>query len=103
MWSGSTEKLAILAAALLATGCANTPVHRLTASQAIELATAEVTRQHFDTEGFMPPTASYHPEGAKWIVHWDEKPDEAGMVRIGGDCWVFVDDASGHVTVQGGF
>jgi hypothetical protein len=105
MWRGSTETLAILAAGLLVTGCATTHAPRLTASQAIDLAAVEATRQHFDTRRFMPPTAYYRPEGARWIwvVHWDEKPDKAGMVRIGGDCWAFVDDASGHVTVQGGF
>ena len=97
------KALAIAAAMLLATGCATMHAPRLTATRAIELATAEAIRQRGSMSHLMPPSAIYNPEYGRWTVHWDERPDKEGMVHIGGDYWGFVDDATGHVTVQGGF
>ena len=91
---------------LVGYGCTTTHAPRLTASQAIKLATAEAMQKVGTTDmmrHYMPPTVSYRPERANWVVHWDERPDQAGMVRIGGDYWGYVDDVSGHVSVEGGF
>ena len=99
------EVLAILAATLLAIGCATTHAPRpprLVASQAIDLARAEAIRQDVDMHRVMAPRASYDPEHVSWFVFWDQQPDKAGMVYIGGDYGAQVDDVSGHVTLLRG-
>jgi hypothetical protein len=83
MWHRIIEVLPILIA--LATGCATAHAPPLTALQAIKLATAETARQHVDLQDYKQPYARYNDEDASWFVYWDQWPDNAGTVHIGGD------------------
>jgi hypothetical protein len=97
--------LMIFAVLMVELGCTTTHAPRLTASQAIKLATAVATQKIGTTDmmrQYMSPTVCYRPESAKWVVHWDARPDQASMVLIGSDYWAYVDDVSGSVSVEGG-
>jgi hypothetical protein len=86
-------------AALLVSGCAVTHTPRLTAAEATQRATAEAKREHINMHQLMPPKVFWHPEDRTWMVRWDERPDKAGMVHIGGDYSAEVEDGSANVTI----
>lgn len=85
-------------------GCSTASTPRLTAADAIHLATAAAKQKHVDFTTLLAPKAkfvprSYRPDGieAHWFVWWDQKPDKHGMVTIGGDYSALVMDASRKV------
>ncbi len=90
----------------LATSCITTGIKpRLDAAGATRLATAEARKKHYDFNTVLStPTVRYDAkfEGGSWWVKWDQKPDEHGMVTVGGDFSAFVNDKTGEVTMISG-
>jgi hypothetical protein len=87
----------------LATSCITTAVKpRLDAAGATRLAKVEARKKHYDFNTVLStPTVRYDAkvEGGSWWVKWDQKPDEHGMVTVGGDFSAFVNDKTGEVTM----
>ena len=91
-----------IASALIS--CSTPSKPRLTAAEAIHLATAAAKQKHVDFTTLLPPNAkfvrrSHRPDGieAHWFVWWDQKPDKHGKVTIGGDYSALVMDGSSKV------
>jgi hypothetical protein len=76
--------------------CADPP--RLSAKQAIRLATAAAHKKHMDLGSHLPPKAIFFEKDRTWIIGWDERPDKNGMVTVGGDYTAVVEDLTGKVS-----
>lgn len=90
--------IVLLALTLVVTAAmAAPPKPRLTADQAIRLATAAAKKEHIDLKALLPPTAKYYANDRHWFISWDERPDKSGLVTVGGDYSAHVDDTTGKV------
>jgi hypothetical protein len=86
----------------LATSCMTTVKPHLNAAVATRLAMAEARKKHYDFNTVLStPTVRYDAklEGGSWWVSWEQKPDEHGMVTVGGDFSAWVNDKTGEVTM----
>jgi hypothetical protein len=70
---------------------------RLSAKQAIRLATAAAYKKHMDLASHLPPKAMFWEKDRTWNIRWNPRPDKNDMVEVGDEYTAVVEDLTGKV------